>query len=183
MKSTKITYISILIILIAVSTVPVHSLLDGQRNQVYLLFGAGAATKELGGIQLEMGVEARLFGPVHARLLLDYNGGGQYGQDNEAILHSYGVNLYAIYKLELSETVSLRLKGGGQYTTVKGRTTVYGITLDTLQTDLGLCGGTGLAWQFGNRLWLFTEAEIKYLFSDTPRIWGNIQLGLFIRLR
>lgn len=158
----------------------------GERKRIYLLAAGGYTFPglDMEGGHAELGMEARLFGKVHARLTVDYYWGNKQRLiEGETVLYAYGFNLYGLYKLNISETLCFALKAGAHYTTVKTRLSAFGVTFTARNSDPGGAAGGGFCWQVSNRLSIFAEAEAKHLLSNVPRTWANARLGFLIRFR
>ncbi len=156
---------------------------DGDRHRFFIMGGTGYASSNPKGGLLEAGVEIRLFGNIHARLLFNNYFGRNVMKDNITVKHMNAVNLYAVYKLRVSETVNFRLKAGGHYTSVKATIDALGLTFDTSMSDIGFCGGPGFSMQLSNRFYIYIEAEVKHLLLEDPWTWVNGQVGVMYRLR
>lgn len=156
---------------------------DSDRMRFFIMAGTGYASSHPQGALLEAGVEIRLFGDIHARLLVDHYFGNNTMKDNVMVKYMYGATLYAVYKIQVSETVDFRLKVGGHYTSIRARITALGLTFNTTMADIGYCGGAGFSWQLSNRFYLYAEAAVKYLLLDEPWTWVKGQTGVMYRLR
>ncbi|MCP5049036.1 MAG: hypothetical protein GY940_17835 [bacterium] len=176
----KLILLSLVVLL--VSTM-MFSLPDGERKRIYLMTGAGYTASRFGGFCGELGVEVRLFGQVHACLLADYNSGSGIENNGETINYAYGLNLYALYKIHLSDTLSLNLKAGGHYTTIDSQVSAFGVTFDSVQASPGAALGVGVVLQFTNKLELYIDTVLKYLLVDEPWSWLKMQMGFRFRIR
>jgi hypothetical protein len=156
---------------------------SGERKQLFLIAGGGYASSYPEGPTAELGVEVRLMGNIHARILVDHYFGNNTWKNSTSVNHMYGISLYGVYKTKVSETVDFRLKLGGHYSRANARITALGITFTTSMADIGLAGGGGFSLQLSNTLYVYAEASIKYLMLDDPWTWVNGQMGLMFRLR
>ncbi len=155
----------------------------GERNRIYFLFGGGYASNQARGAVVEAGIEMRLFGAVHARLVMDYYPGDDTERDSEILKHMYGVSLFACYKFQVSESIDLLVKAGGHYTRAKARITALGLTFDTTMADIGPAAGAGFTWQLNNTIHFYIEATGKHLMLDDSWTWFKGTAGVMIRLR
>ncbi len=155
----------------------------GDRNRFYLLGGLGYASSHPAGIQVETGVEVRLFGKVHARILLDHYFGDNTQRESEILKHMNGISLFAVYKVPVTETVDFRLKLGGHYANIRSRITALGLTFNTTKADIGFCGGAGFSFQLSNIFYLYAEATVKHLLLDQPWTWLKANVGVMYRFR
>jgi len=156
---------------------------SGDRRRFFVIAGTGYASSNPRGALLEAGVEIRLFGDVHARLIFDHYFGSDYAKDNIIVKHIWGATFYGVYKIPLSETVDFRLKVGGHYASVRARVTALGLSFNTTMADVGVCAGPGFSVQLGNKVYLYAEAEVKYLMLDDPWTFVKVQTGIMYRVR
>jgi hypothetical protein len=145
--------------------------------------GSGYASSHPEGLLLEAGVELRLFGNIHARILLDHYFGSGIEKESETVKHMYGVTLYALYKMRVTETVDFRLKAGGHYTSIRSEITVLGLTFTTTKADIGFSVGAGFSVQLSNKVYLYVETTIKHLLLDEPWTWVKGDIGVMYRFR
>lgn len=171
----------VFLIIILYFTVFVSSLSAGDRNRFFVMGGLGYASAHAEGIMMETGVEMRLFGRIHLRILMDHYFGNNTKKESETLKRMTGANLYIIYKIPVTETIAFRLKAGGHFTGVKSELTTMGLTFTATKANLGFCAGAGFSFQISNTLYLFSEATIKHLFLDNPWTWVKAQLGLMYR--
>ena len=157
---------------------------DGSRRRIYLIGGTGWTFGRMEGLSAELGVEMRLFGDVHAQLMLDYYSATRgVAHDGVTITQAYGISLYALYKIAVSETLNFNIKAGGHITVFDYEVGSFGILFDTTETEKGLCGGIGFDWLLGNRWGIYTDGTLKYLMVSQPWIWVKVQLGVRFRVR
>lgn len=155
----------------------------GDRKRFYVIAGTGYASSNPRGLVFEAGVEVRLFGNVHARLVFDHYFGSDYTKDNITVKHIWGATLYGVYRVPLSETVDFRLKLGGHYASVRAGVTALGLSFNTTMADIGFCGGPAFSLQVSNRVYVYAEAEVKYLMLDEPWTFVKAQTGVMYRVR
>ncbi len=155
----------------------------GDRKRFFVIAGTGYASSNPRGLVVEAGVEVRLFGNVHARLIFDHYFAGNYTKDNITVKHIWGATLYGVYRMRLSETVDFRLKVGGHYANVRAGVTALGLNFNTTMADIGVCAGPGFSVQLGNKVYLYGEAEVKYLMLDEPWTFVKVQTGIMYRVR
>ena len=177
--------IVLFILLIQLAVASAFSIPGGDRKRFFLIVGSGYASSHPEGLQMETGVEVRLFGNIHTRILLDYYFGSDVEKDSRTLkpIHMYGITLYAVYKMQVSETIDFRVKLGGHYSRIRAEITALGITFTTTMADIGYCGGAGFSWQLSNKFYLYAEAAVKHLLLDEPWTWVKGEMGLMLRLR
>jgi hypothetical protein len=175
--------IAVFILLIQFAAASAFSITGGDRKRFYLIVGSGYASSHPEGLLMETGVEVRLFGNIHTRILLDYYFGNDVEKDSMTLKHMYGITLYAVYKMQVSETIDFRVKLGGHYSRVRAEITALGLTFTTTMADIGYCGGGGFSWQLSNRFYLYAEAAVKHLLLDEPWTWVKGEIGLMLRFR
>ena len=175
--------ILLFILIIEFAAASAFSIPGGDRKRFFLFAGSGYASSHPEGLLAEAGVEVRLFGNIHTRILFDYYTGRDMEKDSKTLKHMYGITLYVVYKLQVSETIAFRLKVGGHYSRVRAEITALGITFTTTMADIGYCGGGGFSWQLSNQVYLYAEAAVKHLLLDEPWTWIKGQTGIMLRLR
>lgn len=175
--------IGLIILMVQLATALVFSIPGGDRKRFYLISGIGYASSHPAGWLAEAGVEIRLFGNIHTRILLNYYPGREVEKDGITLKQMYGITLYVVYKLQVTETLDFRVKLGGHYSTVRAEITALGITFTTTMADVGYSGGGGFSWQLGNHVYLYAEAAVKHLLLDEPWTWVKGQMGVMFRLR
>jgi len=171
------------ILIIQFAAAVAFSIPGGDRKRFFLISGIGYASSHPQGLLAEAGVEVRLFGNIHTRILIDYYFGSNTRKDSQTLKHMSGITLYAVYKLQVSETIAFRLKAGGHYSRISTEMTVLGLTFTTTMADIGYCGGGGFTWQLSNKVYLYAEAAVKHLLLDEPWTWIKGQIGVMLRLR
>ncbi len=175
--------ILLFILMVQFAAASASSIPGGDRKRFYLIAGSGYASSHPEGLLAEAGVEVRLFGNIHTRILIDYYPGSNTRKDSQTLKHMTGITLYAVYKLQVSDTIAFRLKAGGHYSRISTEITALGITFTTSMADIGYCGGGGFSWQLSNTVYLYAEAAVKHLLLDEPWTWVKGQLGVMFRLR
>jgi hypothetical protein len=173
----------LLIMLVQFTVAPAFSTPGGDRNRFYLMAGSGYASAHPAGLLLETGVELRLFGNIHARIVLDHYFGSGIKKESETVKHINGITLYVLYKMRVTETIDFRLKAGGHYTSVRSEMTVLGLTFTATKADIGISAGAGFSVQLGNKVYLYAEAAVKHLLLDEPWTWVKGEMGVMYRLR
>ena len=173
----------VLILIVLFTAAYAFSIQGGDRNRFFFIAGMGYASSHPEGLLLETGVEIRLFGKIHARILLDHYFGSGIEKESETVKHMNGVTLYALYKMRVTETINFRVKAGGHYTSVKSEITMLGLTFTATKADIGFCGGAGFTVQLSNTLYLFSEITIKHLMLDEPWTWVKGEVGVMYRFR
>lgn len=128
-------------------------------------------------------MEVRLFGKIHARVLLDHYAGNNTQKDSETVKHMNGATLFAVYNMQLSEKVEFRLKAGGHYTSIRTEITVLGLTFTSTKANIGYSAGAGFTLQLSNKVYLYAEITAKHLLLDEPWTWVKGQMGVMFRLR
>jgi hypothetical protein len=171
------------ILIVQLAAAPVFSIPGSDRKRFYLISGIGYASSHPEGWLAEAGVEVQLFGNIHTRILLDYYPGREIEKDSVTLKHMYGISLYVVYKLQVSETIDFRLKVGGHYSRIRAEITALGITFTTTMADIGYSSGGGFSWQLGNKVYLYAEAAVKHLLLDEPWTWVKGDVGIMFRLR
>ena len=179
----KIILLLILMAQLAALPASASSITGGDRKRFYVIAGIGYASSYPEGFLVEAGVEVRLFGNIHTRLMVDYYPGMDERKDNITLKHMSGITLYGIYKMKVSETVDFRVKAGGHYSRIRAEMTALGLTFNTTMADIGFSAGAGFSWQWSNTLYLYGETTVKYLMLDEPWTWVKGQLGIMLRLR
>lgn len=162
---------------------PTNGITPGDRKRFFVIGGIGYASSHPEGLLLEMGVELRLFGNIHARVLLEHYFGSNIEKDSEIVKHMNGATLYAVYNMQLSETVEFRLKAGGHFTSIRSQITVIGLTFTSTKANIGYSAGAGFTMQVSNRFYLYAETTVKHLLLDEPWTWVKGQVGVMFRLR
>jgi hypothetical protein len=171
------------ILIIQLAAPPAFPAAGGDRIWFYLISGIGYASSHPEGFLAEAGIEVRLFGNIHTRILLEHYPGREIRKDSVTLKHMYSIDVYAVYKLQVSETIDFRVKIGGHYSSARAEITALGITFTTTMADIGYSGGGGFSWQLGNRVYLYAEAAVKHLLLDDPWTWVKGEIGLMFRLR
>jgi hypothetical protein len=171
------------IIIVQFISAPVFSIPRGDRNRFFLMGGTGYASSHPGGFLLETGVELRLFGNIHARFLMDHYFGSGIEKESKTLKHMYGVTLYVLYKMRVTETVDFRLKVGGHYANARSEIKALGITFTTTEADIGFSAGAGFSVQLNNKVYLYAETTIKHLMLDEPWTWVKGDVGVMYRFR
>ncbi len=185
MKKAIGRYVSVLFILLLVASSLSAVELGDERKRIYLIGGIGYCTSSVNeGLGAELGAEVRLFGKVHARLMLDYfdNRSGDR-KNGELIDYSAAINLYALYKVRLSDTWNFHLKLGGIYSSIKSDITAFGVTYSARETHYGIGAGLGLEWQLSNRFYVYFAGTAKYILTDNPTTWVIFTGGILYRLK
>lgn len=173
----------LLFVILQVSALYLFSLPGGDRKRFFLIAGGGYASSYPGGPLLEAGVEVRLLGNIHIRLMLNHNTGDSEPRGNEIMNHMNSITLYGIYRMRLSERIDFRIKLGGHYSALTTEMTAFGITFTASRANVGIVGGTGFSMQLGNNLYTYIEGTAKYLMFEEPWTWAEIQVGMMFRLR
>ncbi len=171
------------LLIIQIASVMLFPFLNGERNRFFLITGGGYAFSNPAGPLVEAGVEVRVFGNVHARLLLNHYFGKGVPIENELIENMNSVSLYGVYGMQLTEILDFRIKLGAHFTAVQSELTVLGITFSSTKANIGAAGGIGFSLQLNNFTYFYTEATVKYLFFEEPWTWAEVQGGLMFRLR
>ena len=171
------------ILILHFAVLSASSIPGGDRKRFFLIAGSGYASSHPEGLLAEAGVEIRLFGNIHTRILFDYYPGRDMEKDSKTLKHMYGITLYVVYKIQVSEAIAFRFKLGGLYSRVRAEITALGLTFNTTMADIGPCGGGGFSLQLSNKVYLYAEAAVKYLLLDEPWIWFKVQTGVMYRLR
>jgi hypothetical protein len=174
--------ILLFILMVQLAAASAFSIPGGDRKRFFLISGIGYASSHPEGLLAEAGVEVRLFGNIHTRILLDYYPGKDMEKDSKTLKHMYSITLYVVYKIQVSETIDFRLKAGGHYSRIRAEITALGITFTTTMADIGYSGG-GFSWQLSNQVYLYAEAAVKHLLLDEPWTWVKGQMGVMLRLR
>jgi hypothetical protein len=173
----------VLIVQFAVASVSAYPGGNGDRKRFFFIAGTGYASSHPEGALLEAGVEIRLFGNLHARIIVDYYFGNNTMKADIRVKHIYGVSFFAVYKMRVSETVDFRLKAGGHYAGIRAEMTVLGLTFTTSMADFGFGAGGGFSLQLSNKVYLYAEASVKHLLLDEPWTWVKGQMGVMFRIR
>jgi Outer membrane protein beta-barrel domain len=157
---------------------------DGERKRVFILAGTGYAFSRVQGLSAELGLELRLFGRIYARLLVDYNTASS-GLENDGITidNALGLNLTAIYKLDLTETLNFNIMAGGNYTSYNEKVDAFGVNYSSSESIMGINAGAGVDLQINNKWGLYLEATLKYIMSDLPWTWIKSQMGIRFRIK
>lgn len=179
----KAILLTMIIQLTAAALFSIEGITLGDRNRFFVIGGIGYASSHPEGLLLEMGVEVRLFGKINARILLEHYFGGNIEKDSETVKHMNGATLYAVYNMQLSETVEFRLKAGGHYTSIRSEITVLGLTFTSTKANIGYSAGAGFTLQISNKFYLYAETTVKHLLLDEPWTWIKGQIGVMFRLR
>lgn len=175
--------ILLFILMIQFAAASAFSIPGGDRKRFYLIAGIGYASSNPEGLLAEAGVELRLFGNIHTRILLDYYFGRDIEKDSKTLKHMYGITLYLVYRLQVTETLDFRVKLGGNYSRIRAEITALGITFTTTMADIGYSGGAGFSWQLSNQVYLYAEAAVKHLLLEEPWTWVKGEMGVMFRLR
>jgi len=171
------------ILIIQLAALRVFPIPGDERMRFYLISGIGYASSYPEGFLAEAGMEVRLFGNIHTRILLEHYWGREIRKDNITLKNMYSIDLYAIYKMPVSETIDFRVKVGGHYCRARAEMTALGITFTTTMANIGFSGGLGFSWQLSNRVYLYAEATGKHLLLDDPWTWVKGHMGVMFRLR
>jgi hypothetical protein len=163
--------------------VELSDLATDERRRIYITVGSGYTVSEMQGPFVDIGAEVRLLGKIYVRVLLDYIFSSDLPKGGEIIHYAYGVNLYAVYKIRLSDLLDFYIDVGGHYTTMKTTASAFGVTFTTIDSNRGVGGGGGFDFQLGNRLVFYLGGTLKLLLSDTSKYWIKLQTGLRYRVR
>jgi hypothetical protein len=175
--------VMLLLLIIQFTAAWVFSIPGEDRKRLFVIAGGGYASSHAEGFLVEAGVEMRLLGNIHARILVDHYFGRDTWKESEKVKHVYGVTLYIVYNMRVSETVDFRLKAGGHYSSVRAEITALGLTFTTTKADIGFGAGAGFSWQLNNKVYLYAEAGVKHLLLDEPWTWVKGHVGFMFRLR
>lgn len=144
----------------------------------------GYAFSDFEGLVLEFGGELQVTGNLYGQLLIDYYP-DPFGDEGVPDFNdsAYGLNLYAVYKLQMADKMNLFAKAGVNLTSVKVAAVVFGIPVTAVDTDFGAGAGAGIEYLFNDKWGMQLGGTVKFLFAEDTATWFKVYGGVSYRLK
>lgn len=179
-KMKRILMLSMLMLfVVSVSLPALHAAGGGKRKIVFA--GIGAASSDLGGLFMDIGLEKRFFGNFYGQFLFDYYF-NPFDKPGISDSYAYGINLYGVYRIPVSTKINFFLKAGFHWTTLKKN---YETSRIVHRKDYGIAGGGGIECRLSETVFIHAGATVKYAYDEdeVDHKWVKLYGGVVFRLK
>ncbi|MCP4215447.1 MAG: porin family protein [bacterium] len=180
MRVNKIIVVAILVMLLA----GVSFASGTKRKEIRIFIGAGTAAMDMRNVFVDLGIEQQFFGNLYGQFMLEYyNNPSNLPENSDS--SAYGVNLYGVYKIPVSDKFKFFLKGGVHMTIQEvDMDWVFG-RVEGTSTNLGLGGGAGIEYSVSNIIALYGGTTIKMFLDDsnTNATWFKFYGGISFKVK
>ncbi|MCP4151591.1 MAG: porin family protein [bacterium] len=177
----KLFIIGLIIVLTAVTGLSLQAL---NKQNISLVGFVGSSLGDFKGQNVGLGLELRLWRNFYVQCLYDsYMEPSALGSFNTPGINSsaHGLNLYLIYKKQLSQKLTLFGKLGVNYTTISS-SLQSGVSISG--SDPGTGFGLGAQYRMGKNIYFVVGGTLKALIPDSGAgIWFKSYGGISFRLK